>query len=382
MRRGGLVGLFALSALSACAGHGKLIMRKGVRPVAVALARSLPTEASATSPTATVGDPGLKAGPSGNERPVLLKVHKGDSLWRLSRRHMDKGTRWPFLAQANQLHDPWIIQPGQMLALPQSLSFTVRPTLPRRSAPVPLTPRKVLDEAKKYGWKKVPNRAFTAGEKLTFAVQYGNVTAGYATLSIPEVLDIGGRPVFHVVGEAKTHPFFETFFKVRDRLETNIDVDYAISWRYEKHLHEGGYIADASYDYDQRAGMIREPAKGKEAPMPISSQDVLSCFYWFRTQPMEIGSEATVQVTADDMKSYGLKVDVLRKERVKTLAGEFDCVVVQPHLTFQGVFQQKGEVFIWLTDDARRIPVMVRSKIVIGSININLQDAEWVEPAD
>jgi hypothetical protein len=56
--------------------------------------------------------------------------------------------------------------------------------------------------------------------------------------------------------------------------------------------------------------------------------------------------------------------------------------VVQPHLTFQGVFQQKGEVLIWLTDDVRRIPVMVRSKIAIGSININLQDAEWVEPAN
>ena len=114
--------------------------------------------------------------------------------------------------------------------------------------------------------------------------------------------------------------------------------------------------------------------------MPINSQDVFSCFYLFRTMPMEVGKSSTIVATADDMKTYDVKVDVLRKEHIKTLAGDFDCVVVQPHLSFQGLFQQKGEVYIWLTDDQRRIPVMVKSKIAIGSININLQDAEWVDP--
>jgi hypothetical protein len=36
---------------------------------------------------------------------------------------------------------------------------------------------------------------------------------------------------------------------------------------------------------------------------------------------------------------------------------------------------------MWVTDDARHLPVLIKSKIFIGSININLRDAEWVEPA-
>jgi hypothetical protein len=248
-------------------------------------------------------------------------------------------------------------------------------------APKPLVTPAPKNEAKRYGWTKVPNRAFTVGEKLTFAVQYGSITAGYATMSIPEVVAESGRPVYHIVAEAKTHPFFEKIFKVRDRIESFVDVDHLFPWRYEKHLREGGYSADAQYQYDQRAGRMREPTKGKDEPMPIGSHDVISCFYFFRTMDMTVGSESTIRVSADDMKNYELKVNVLRKERVSGLAGDFDCVVVQPHLTFQGVFQQKGEVFIWLTDDERRIPVKVRSKIAIGSININLQDAEWVESA-
>jgi len=123
-----------------------------------------------------------------------------------------------------------------------------------------------------------------------------------------------------------------------------------------------------------------EPAKGKDVTVSAETQDVLSCFYWFRSMDLTPGKDALIRVAADDMKSYDLLVNVLRKERVKVLAGSFDCILVQPHLKFEGIFQQKGEVFIWITDDARRIPVKIQSKIAIGAININLQDAQWVQP--
>lgn len=229
-------------------------------------------------------------------------------------------------------------------------------------------------------WKKVPNRAFAVGEKLSFAVQFGNITAGYAVLSIPGLVQVEGRPAFHILAETRSHPAFDPFFKVRDRIDSYLDAEYAFSWRYEKRLREGKYQADASYIFDQRAGLLREPAKGREAPLPPAAQDVLGCFYYFRTQDLSPGAEVRIPVAADDMKSYELKVQVLGRERVKTLAGDFDCLKVRPQLSFQGVFQQKGEVFVWVTDDVRRIPVKVSSKIAIGSISVILQNAEWAEP--
>jgi hypothetical protein len=65
---------------------------------------------------------------------------------------------------------------------------------------------------------------------------------------------------------------------------------------------------------------------------------------------------------------------------VQVLAGGFDCLVIQPLLKFQSVFQQKGDVLIWISDDERRLPVKITSKIAIGSINIELQSADWVRP--
>jgi LysM repeat protein len=358
-----LLGLALLSG--ACAERGHLIQRKAApRTLLAAL-----SEPAAVTPTAQAA-------------PQAITVAKGDSLWRLSRQHLGAGTRYPELAAANHVAAPWILRPGQVLSLPTAASLTpAAQALLQPVAVATATARKAKAEAAKYGWTPRENHAFTVGEELTFAVQYGSITAGYATLKIPEITEIGGRPCFHIVAEAKTHPFFETFFKVRDRIESYFDVDYAMPWRYEKHLREGGYSADAFYLFDQRLGKIVEPDKSHEEPIPIGSQDVMSCFYLARILPQDVGKSFTIPVTDDKMKNYELKVEVLSRERVSVLAGDFDCIVVRPLLTFQGVFQQKGEVLLWITDDARRIPVKIKSKIAIGSININLQDAEWVEPA-
>jgi hypothetical protein len=337
-----------LVLLAGCAGGGGLVVRRG--PDQLPPPRE-PASAAGLSPTARALDPA----------PTLL-VRRGDSLWSLAKRQSGKGSAWPGLARANGLGAPWILTPGERLRLPGGASAPPK------------------DEARRYGWPTLPNHAFTVGETLTFAVQYGGLTAGYATLAIPDLQLLEGRPCFHVVATAKTIPFFEAFFTVLDRIESGIDVASAFSWHYEKHIHEGGFLADASYVYDQRAHMMREPAKGKQVAMPPLAQDVLSCFYYFRTLKLAPGDHVNVPVTADDWKSYTLGVDVLRRERRECLAGTFDCLVVVPHMEFKGVFQQKGEVTLWVTDDQRHIPVYIKSKIAIGSININLKDAEWVEP--
>lgn len=356
MRHGAALTLALLASLGAgCASRGRLITLHGKRALPMAAALPLPA-----APGAVAAAP--------PEPRLAVRALPGDCLWNLSRRYLGSGFRWPEIAQANHLDEPWTIAVGQNIVVPAGARPPAASGKPARK------------ENQRYGWKAVPNTAFTLGEKLGYAVQYGSVTAGYATLSVTEVVESQGRPVFHIVAHARTHPFFETFFTVRDELDSYMDVESAFSWRFEKHIQEGRFKSEASYELDQRCGEIREPAKGTLAPMPIGSQDVLSCLYYFRTQPMVIGSPVSVTVTADDMKNYVISVDVLRKERVSTLAGDFDCVLVQPHLTFDGVFLHRGEVLIWITDDQRRIPALIRGTIGIGSINITLQDAEWVEP--
>ncbi len=68
---------------------------------------------------------------------------------------------------------------------------------------------------------------------------------------------------------------------------------------------------------------------------------------------------------------------MLRNERVRVPAGEFATVVIKPILQSEGIFLKKGEVYIWLTDDEKRIPVMVKSRVKIGSFVAKLVDGDY-----
>jgi hypothetical protein len=101
--------------------------------------------------------------------------------------------------------------------------------------------------------------------------------------------------------------------------------------------------------------------------------DVLSAFYYVRTVPLPTGATLSIP-THDNKKSYEMVVKVHKRERVEVPAGKFDCVLVEPMLKSEGVFKSKGSILVWLSDDARRIPVLVKSKIPVGSVSVSLTD--------
>ena len=88
-------------------------------------------------------------------------------------------------------------------------------------------------------FRVLENKAFKEGEKLTFDVDYGFVTAGIAVMEVPRIKRISGRNAYHVTFEVNTVPSFDVFYKVRDRYETYIDVEGLFPWRFEQHIRMG-----------------------------------------------------------------------------------------------------------------------------------------------
>jgi len=206
---------------------------------------------------------------------------------------------------------------------------------------------------------------FGAGEKLVFSVQYGLVTAGEATLEVRNLAAIAGHPCYRIVSDARTNDFFSKFFAVRDRYESYMDTTSLYSLRYEKHVHEGKFKRDEAVDFNQVTH--RAVYKDKTVPIPPRTQDVLSALYYVRTLPLEVGQSISV-ANHTDGKNYPLVIKVLGREHVKVDAGEFDCIIVEPILRGPGVFTQQGRLTVWLTDDRRRMPVIMQSKVVIGHV--------------
>jgi hypothetical protein len=218
----------------------------------------------------------------------------------------------------------------------------------------------------------VPVRVpFDEGEYLLFSIQYGLIYAGDATLEVRNIAEIGGRRAYHIVSEARTNKTFDILFKVRDRHESFIDWDHLYTLRFEKHLREGKFRRDDEVDFDQERHMAYYPSD--TVGIPPNTQDFLSALYYFRTVDIEPG-QAMAMANHTDGKNYPIFIKVLRRERVTVPAGEFDCIVIEPVLETTTIFENTGKLTIWMTDDTVRMPVLMRSKVIVGSFEAVLKE--------
>ncbi len=225
-------------------------------------------------------------------------------------------------------------------------------------------------------FRKVENNAFTVGEKLTFDVKYGFVTAGTAVMQVPQYKKISGRKVYRVSFEVNSIPTFDPFYKVRDRYESYLDVEGLFPWRFEQHVREGGYSRDFSAFFDHRKGKAKTTEGEYDIPPYVN--DIISAFYIARTfdySEMKVGDKVHLENFYKD-KVYPLDVVYRGKEKVKVAAGEFECVIVEPLVQEGGLFKSEGSILIWLSNDGLKIPVKVKTKVIIGSIDAELTGYE------
>ena len=216
-------------------------------------------------------------------------------------------------------------------------------------------------------------RPFRPGESLKFTVQYGIIHAGSAYLEVPEVRQYQGHTVFRLLARAESNSFFNRIYKVRNRIESFWDTTGRFSWRYTEDRHEGSHRFRDEIDFDHLRGEARYE-NGQTFPVPPQIQDALSAFYYTRFQELPVGGSIVFDYHADK-KSSPLEVRILGREKVEVPAGKFNCIAIEPVLHAGGIFKSNGRLVIWITDDDRRMPVLMKSKVAVGSISVVLVDA-------
>jgi len=213
---------------------------------------------------------------------------------------------------------------------------------------------------------------FAPGESLRFTIEYGPVKAGTAWLEVLPMESYQGHACFHIVSRAESNDFMSGIYKVRDRIDSLIDSGGLFSLRYRKHLSEGSYHKDYDVAFDPARGRARY-ANGSTYDTKPWPKDGLAAFYFVRALPLVVGQDVIVPHHSDQ-SSENIVVKVLRKERIEVPAGKFNCIVIEPVMDSGTLFKNAGRLTIWVTDDARRIPVLMKSKIPVGSVDAVLQD--------
>ncbi|MDA8098922.1 MAG: DUF3108 domain-containing protein [Nitrospiraceae bacterium] len=221
-------------------------------------------------------------------------------------------------------------------------------------------------------------RAFHPGEVLTYVASWSKmVSAGTVTMTVEREELPGGREVLKFVVQGRTTGAIDKVFPVNDTVQSVFDplrmqsLSYSLRESYGKRKR----LRVTEFDHAARTAVYRlneDPPRTVGIPDPV--YDGLSMLYALRTRgDLLIGKQLEIDVL-DSGKTWTMQFLVLAREMIKTAAGDFDAVKISASSREKGTDTKKGEILLWLTDDDRKVPVLMKTKIKVGSFVFELAD--------
>lgn len=220
---------------------------------------------------------------------------------------------------------------------------------------------------------------FGIGELLEYDIKFsGKPTLGreiHVGTGSMEVL-----PMDTVRGKETWHTMFRLsggipFYRVNDKYEAWADAHTLASLRFFQDIDEGSYEPKRHYEiFPER----REFIEGDKPPQESVEHPVDDGFllYFIRTIPLRVGLDTAIN---DYFKAdrNPIRIKVVRREKVKVPAGEFNAIVIEPTIKTNGIFKEGGKASIWLSDDENHIMLQMKSRVSsLGSLNVYLKSVK------
>ena len=212
---------------------------------------------------------------------------------------------------------------------------------------------------------------FAVGEKLSYSAKLGMLTLGSATLevvSLDTIRDVESfRLRFRLRGK-------NAFYSLDDVLESWVGTSDLISRRFVQDFVENGKPKHRLYEIFPDSGYFRQQGRDTTLATPPEPLDDAGFFYFVRVTPLQVGRKYSYDRYFRKEKNP-VRIEVLKREKLELPDGsEVQCLVLHPVIDTKGLFSKRSETRIWLTDDARRLPVQVRTKFPFGTITLRLKD--------
>lgn len=217
--------------------------------------------------------------------------------------------------------------------------------------------------------------AFRIPEKLVYDLTWAGIKTGTATLEIKNE-----NEKIRIVSTARSVDWVSVFYTVEDKIEAELSPPgpsavFGTPRSYRVRIREGGHRRNKEVVFDclNRRAYFTDHLSGEKMDVEIRDKtfDPLSSFYYIRTLKPQVGRSVYVEVL-DNKKLWNVEVQIIRRERVSTRLGDFDTIVIKPILKSEGIFNRRGDMYIWLTDDDRHVPVKLQTKVALGRVTATL----------
>ena len=219
---------------------------------------------------------------------------------------------------------------------------------------------------------------FGIGERLEYDAKVGPLKVGRGHMEVVAMEPVRGQEALHISFRVSGGALG---IRVEDALDSWVDPRTFSSVRFIQELEERGKERDRRYEIFPDRGVYSRNGEPEQASV-ARPLDEGALFYYVRTLPLTVGETYELDRYFRPDRNP-VRIRVLRRERVKVPAGEFDAIVIQPIIKTKGLFSESARTELWLSDDDRRILLKMVSQLPFGSLSLHLKravDAPGVTP--
>jgi uncharacterized protein DUF3108 len=219
-----------------------------------------------------------------------------------------------------------------------------------------------------------PTYSFPDGETFVYSVEWHLLNAGTATVKLQH-----SNSGEHLSATADSAGIVNTLYRVHDIFDADLDPRTFCTLQISKHSEEGSRKLERKIQFDYSRAKSETDDKDlktgqwkhAEHDLPACVTDVISGFFYAGSLPLDPGFSHMFPVN-DGGKTADIRIQAESHEKVKAPFGTFQTVKVQAE-AISGPLQGKGVIWVWFSDDARHVPVQMKSKLGFATLLFRLQ---------
>lgn len=268
----------------------------------------------------------------------------------------------------------------KVIAPAEPLKKVLKKSKSKKSSPIVILNRQPdIEDSEGFGpERRPPIDPFFVGEKVIHSVRYFSAEAGLLTMEVLPFLEVNNKKSYHFQIGLRTSSLFSKFYSVEDTVDTYMDYESLVPHVFKTSIRETGKLSQSQVyfnhqelksnywekKYTEKNG--EEEIKKSWDLLPFS-QNAFSGIFYMRIFNWQIGKQYSFRVS-DDQKNVIFKGTALAKEKIETEAGNFNAIKIKADIISRGALTPSGNIYIWISDDARKLLLRIEAEIKIGKI--------------
>jgi len=216
--------------------------------------------------------------------------------------------------------------------------------------------------------------AFPVGERLEYEARFSFLNLGIMTLEVKDTMIYEGQHCYVISSVLNSARSLRFLFSIDDTIDVYTSSAQMLPLLYRERINESGYHRAGNLYFDREKRTVSYD-DSLRIEILEDTRDVLSFWYYLRSVPMDVGDTIRVSVH-NAQENHDVRCLVKSRQKIKTNAGEYNTILVEPETLGKGIFGAKGGMEIWYSENDR-LPVQIRASMKFGSVLFKLREVQY-----